>query len=1159
MLARDTVIQQRYRVVRGIGRGGMGAVYEVIDERLGRRLALKQMTVSGEKLMRAFEQEARLLASLSHANLPQVYDHFSDSYGQFLVMEYIPGPDLRASLTQRAAPFEISDVVHWADQLLDVLEYLHRQEVPVIHRDIKPANIKIRDGQVKLLDFGLTKGNPDYITRISLSSITGYTLKFAPPEQIRHQTTDARSDLFSLAATLYSLLTGEDPADVPARWGGLNEGMGDPLCPATDLNPQVPRAISDLLLQAMAMSYTRPPASATVMRHALREAVVASKMPGLESFVTNWASNQGAQGVFHGPVYLYGSSATNEHASLDDERAGHEPPQPAERERSAEQQVPDLERARDHAMVNLRLVRKRMAEYVASTEVPLHLHRDEQAYEQQIADLEKRIAALQASPDSLPSRSSSLDYSEPVDNQGQEPATPSHLTGEEKQADETAPVPHASAVEQLRHNALMASFNQDWEQAELLLSQVVEADGTDEDAQAKLRDARRQQLQQQYRQVSDLRDTGQWQAVLNVLSDLERKHTDYPDPDGHRTWAEAQQQREQHYAAALEAYEQADWPCAVAALEALVCDFPHDEMAQTLLMQVQQQESQHHPYEYQQHEATVQDMPQQKTAEIPMITQPVLTVDIVDFSIRSVQSQTAAVQELIRMLGEAIPEEHNNKEARMWSPAGDGGSITFWKSILPAIHTAIRLAQLAEEYNQSQPPDKHILLRIGLHSGPVSCQADFDGRENVWGDGINTSARLIGLARPGQILASDKFVDDAQLTMFKDIDIQVHDIGKWWVKHNQSIHVYNIHSDNAGIPISHVDRWFGPLHYPLQQAITTYEGMMKEEIQSRGMPFRVAVLAKRILDIDPDNANATNAIVSISQKEFRSGIAQAHLFDSFFSPLSPDALLYFFRHSRFQTYKPEEMIAREGDRADKLMIIVSGDIELFKKGSDGYDKKLQVIDRDTQRVHDVTFSEGAIVGEMGLFNEATQRTATLKARHNVITLTVEYAYLRVVESSDPADRSEMALRAEIQEQVWQYYCERTINTQLNYHALLRKLISEDRLRLLKEAVFLPAHYNDAIDLTLEDVWNKWIIVIAGGVIVHAKKNNQPIEYKSGDCIGPVRLVFEDIPYTQIETLPGSQVVCFSWNLIGAILEKHPELDDEWTQVGRKERKKMGFL
>jgi serine/threonine protein kinase len=131
MLAPETILQNRYRVVRQIGQGGMGTVYEAADLRLGNTVALKRMQLEPTDpqhigmLRRAFEREARLLASLRHSALPRVIDHFDDPAGQFLVMEYIPGDDLAALQAKHAGPLPHDQVLRWADQLLDALEYLH--------------------------------------------------------------------------------------------------------------------------------------------------------------------------------------------------------------------------------------------------------------------------------------------------------------------------------------------------------------------------------------------------------------------------------------------------------------------------------------------------------------------------------------------------------------------------------------------------------------------------------------------------------------------------------------------------------------------------------------------------------------------------------------------------------------------------------------------------------------------------------------------------------------------------------------------------------------------------------------------------------------------------------------------------------------------------
>jgi formylglycine-generating enzyme required for sulfatase activity len=250
-------------------------------------------------------------------------------------MEYIPGPDLREALTAQQSPFAVEDVLRLADQLLDVLEYLHTQPEPVIHRDIKPANIKVPNGQVKLLDFGLTKGSADYVSRIRMSSLTGYTLTFAPPEQIRGKPTGPRSDLFALASTLYCLLTGVDPPDALERVFALQEGDPDLLQPATTLNAQVPQAVNDILLQAMALRYEPRPASAAAMRKALREAAPAlwQSAPWSGQSVHNPASNQGAQGIFYGPVYFGQPVADEQEAAR--KRAEEEAEQQRQREQEA--------------------------------------------------------------------------------------------------------------------------------------------------------------------------------------------------------------------------------------------------------------------------------------------------------------------------------------------------------------------------------------------------------------------------------------------------------------------------------------------------------------------------------------------------------------------------------------------------------------------------------------------------------------------------------------------------------------------------------------------------------------------------------------------------------------------------------------------------------
>ena len=279
MLVTGTILQNRYEVIKPIGQGGMGAVYMARDQRLGNTVALKETFFSDTFLLAAFEREAKLLAGLRHAALPKVIDHFADTNGQFLVMEYIPGDDLQELLQEGNSPPPVAEVLQWADQLLDALDYLHSQQPPIIHRDIKPQNLKLTSrNQIVLLDFGLAKGTALELTHTgSSSSIFGYTPSYAPLEQAQGAGTDPQSDIYSLAATLYHLLTGTKPTDALARATCILNGQPDPLASAIDINPRIPSCLSDVILRSMALKKDQRPLSAAEMRRMLRDSEITIK------------------------------------------------------------------------------------------------------------------------------------------------------------------------------------------------------------------------------------------------------------------------------------------------------------------------------------------------------------------------------------------------------------------------------------------------------------------------------------------------------------------------------------------------------------------------------------------------------------------------------------------------------------------------------------------------------------------------------------------------------------------------------------------------------------------------------------------------------------------------------------------------------------------
>ena len=277
MLNAGTILQNRYRIEDTLGQGGMGAVYRAEDMRLNVEVALKEMTpqpgLSSESLAglrQQFRQEATILARLHHPALVNVTDFFEEDGNAYLVMNFVEGEHL-AELIQREGAQPKSRVLTWAAELLDALQYCHDQGV--LHRDIKPQNIVIghRDHAV-LVDFGLVKlwDPTDPHTKTVIRGVG--SPEYAPPEQYSTQTehTDPRSDLYSLAATLYHALTGEAPPSATER-------MAIPtiFTPLRQLNPEVPPNVEQAILRAMALPQHERFASAQEMLEALTQAPAA--------------------------------------------------------------------------------------------------------------------------------------------------------------------------------------------------------------------------------------------------------------------------------------------------------------------------------------------------------------------------------------------------------------------------------------------------------------------------------------------------------------------------------------------------------------------------------------------------------------------------------------------------------------------------------------------------------------------------------------------------------------------------------------------------------------------------------------------------------------------------------------------------------------------
>lgn len=263
----DTILRERYKITNIVGQGGMGSVYRAEDLRLpGRLCAIKAVepdpNFSPELQQQAqsqFLQEASILAQLDHPNLPKVSDFFTENGRDYLVMDFVPGKDLRELLAEAGGPLAEKLVVKWAEQIIDALAYLHRQDPPILHRDIKPANIKLTpDGRIKLVDFGLVKlMAPDDARTITVVQGRGTAL-YTPLEQYGGDGghTDARTDVYALGATFYHLLTNDPPPDAKTRF--LNPHS---LQPPEIFSDDVSHHVSEAIMWAMEMHPDQRPAS----------------------------------------------------------------------------------------------------------------------------------------------------------------------------------------------------------------------------------------------------------------------------------------------------------------------------------------------------------------------------------------------------------------------------------------------------------------------------------------------------------------------------------------------------------------------------------------------------------------------------------------------------------------------------------------------------------------------------------------------------------------------------------------------------------------------------------------------------------------------------------------------------------------------------------
>ncbi|MBM4422386.1 MAG: serine/threonine protein kinase [Chloroflexi bacterium] len=277
------LLRDRYHIKQAVAQGGMGSIYLADDVRLAGRVCAVKEVIGDPHATSSVQQEAReqfyreasVLARLDHPCLPKVSDFFSLEDGRdYLIMDFVPGQDLSdivAAARDEGRFLPEAEVLGWARQLIDALIYLHSQEPPVLHRDIKPANLKrTPNGTIKLVDFGLVKLlDTDEQRTITVVQGRG-TAHYTPLEQYGGDTghTDARSDIYSLGATLYHLLTNEQPAEAKERF--LKPGA---LPSVRDINSLVSARTERAILWALALHPDARPSSIQNFRDALFEGI----------------------------------------------------------------------------------------------------------------------------------------------------------------------------------------------------------------------------------------------------------------------------------------------------------------------------------------------------------------------------------------------------------------------------------------------------------------------------------------------------------------------------------------------------------------------------------------------------------------------------------------------------------------------------------------------------------------------------------------------------------------------------------------------------------------------------------------------------------------------------------------------------------------------
>ncbi|MEB3284598.1 MAG: protein kinase [Candidatus Sericytochromatia bacterium] len=256
----NRLLAENYEVIQEVGRGGMGVVYLAQDRRLNRKVAVKELLISGQSLLpdevenvvARFQREALAAAKLQHPGIVSVYDYVRDGDAHFMVMEFLEGKSLQHYIDDRKA-FTIEQTIDIASQLCAALDYAHAHQI--VHRDIKPDNVLLLDnGKIKLMDFGVAR-HVGEVSKLTQAGTTLGTIAYMSPEQLcDSRLVDGRSDIFSLGAMIYEMLTLRTPFDAGNVGGTIMKIMSEEPVSPRQMNPGIPPRLEAVILRSLRKS-----------------------------------------------------------------------------------------------------------------------------------------------------------------------------------------------------------------------------------------------------------------------------------------------------------------------------------------------------------------------------------------------------------------------------------------------------------------------------------------------------------------------------------------------------------------------------------------------------------------------------------------------------------------------------------------------------------------------------------------------------------------------------------------------------------------------------------------------------------------------------------------------------------------------------------------